>query len=121
MIDYREEPQTNIAEITIDGPISRQAYDDVCAQLVALIERKGRVRLLEHIRDIGKFDLSIIPADIAFSFHHIKDISHCAIVSDAAGLDWLAKVLDPLFTCKVRYFEEEDLDMARHWVRTDAG
>ena len=37
MIDYREEPQTNIAEITIDGPISRQAYDDVCAQLVTLI------------------------------------------------------------------------------------
>lgn len=119
MIDYREQPDSNIAELVIDGDVRRPDYDRVCARLEALIERHGRIRLLEDIRDIGDFDLSIIPADIGFSFHHLKDISHCAIVSRETALEWLAKVLDPLLRCKVRYFTDADIAAARAWLRED--
>jgi hypothetical protein len=116
MIEYREEPNSNIAEIIINGPVSKHDYDIVCDRLVALIEQKGRIRLLEDIREIGKFDLSIIPADIRFSFHHLKDMSHCAVVGE---LEWLTKVLDPLLRCKVRYFERDGIEAARIWLRDD--
>ncbi len=119
MIDYREVPESNVAEIVIDGPVSKQDYDEVCDRLVALIERRGSIRLLEDIREIGHIDLSIIPADIAFAFHHLKEISHCAIVSEEEWLDWLAKALDPLLSCKVRYFKRQELQAARDWLNQD--
>ncbi len=119
MIHYRELPDSNIAEIIVDGPIEKADYDDVCDRLVKLIERQGSIRLLEEIRDIGHVDLSIIPADIAFAFHHLKDISHCAIVSEEHWLEWLAKVLDPLLSCKVRYFDRAGLQAARDWLERD--
>jgi hypothetical protein len=119
VINYREEPNSNIAELVVDGPISKQDYDVVRDRLLALIERHGSVRLLEDIRHIGKFDLSIIPADISFTFHHLKDISHCAVVSERAWLKWMSKALDPLVRCKVRYFERDDIAAARAWLRED--
>ena len=120
MIDYREDAATGIAEIVVDGPISRADFDDVSARLAALIERCGRIRLLEDIRRIGRFDPSIIPADLRFTFRHMKDFSHCAIVGERKWLEWLARAFDPLVRCEIRYFDRADIEEARRWLRRGA-
>ncbi len=117
MIDYRDDAEAGIAEIVIDGAISRAEFDDVSARLAALIERCGRVRLLEDIRRNGRFDPSIIPADLRFSFRHMKDFSHCAIVGERKWLDWLTRAIDPLVRCEIRYFDRADIEEARRWLR----
>ncbi len=116
MIEYRDDPGSGIAEIVVDGPISRADYDDVSARLAALIERCGRIRILEDIRRIGRFDPSIIPVDLRFTFRHLKDFSHCAIVGERKWLDWLARSLDRLVKCEVRYFDRTDIEDARRWL-----
>ena len=120
MIDYRDDPETGIAEIIVDGPISRADFDDVSARLAALIERCGRVRILEDIRRIGRIEPSVIPADVSFSFRHMKDFSHCAIVGERKWLDWLARAIDPPVSCEIRYFDRADIEEARGWLRSEA-
>ncbi len=120
MIDYRDDAQAGIAEIVIDGPISRADFDDVSARLATLIERCGRVRLLEDIRRIGRIDPSVIPADVRFSFRHMKDFSHCAIVGERKWLEWLARAINPLVRCEIRYFDRADIEDARRWLRREA-
>ncbi len=120
MIEYRDDPETGIAEIVVDGRIDRADYDDVCARLAALIERRGRIRVLEDIRRIGRFDLSIIPADVRFTFRHMKDFSHCAIVGERKWLDWLTRAIDPLVSCEIRYFDRADFEDARDWLKSAA-
>ncbi len=120
MIDYRDDAEAGIAEIVIDGPISRADFDDVSARLAALIERCGRIRLLEDIRRIGRIDPSVIPADVRFSFRHMKDFSHCAIVGERKWLEWLARAINPLVRCEIRYFDHADIEDARRWLRREA-
>ncbi len=119
MIEYRDDPETGIAEIVVDGRIDRADYDDVCARLAALIERRGRIRVLEDIRRIGRFDLSIIPADVRFTFRHMKDFSHCTIVGERKWLEWVARAVDRLARCQVRYFDRADIEDARRWLRRE--
>ncbi len=119
MIEYRDDPETGIAEIVVDGRIDRADYDEVCARLAALIERRGRIRVLEDIRRIGRSDLSIIPADMRFTFRHMKDFSHCAIVGERKWLEWLARAVDRLTRCRVRYFDRTDIEEARSWLRRE--
>ncbi len=117
MIDYRDDAEAGIAEIVIDGAISRADFDDVSARLAALIERCGRIRLLEDIRRIGRIDPSVIAADVSFSFRHMKDFSHCAIVGERKWLEWLVRAIDPLVRCEIRYFDRADIEEARRWLR----
>ena len=120
MIEYRDDAETGIAEIVVDGPISRAEFDDVSARLAALIERCGRIRLLEDIRRIGRFDPSTIPADLRFTFRHMKDFSHCAIVGDREWLKLLARATNRLVRCEIRYFDRADIEEARRWLRRGA-
>ena len=119
MIGYSEDPETGIAEIVIDGRITRADFDDVSARLTALIERRGRVRLLEDIRRIGWFDPSIIPRDLRFTFRHMKDFSHCAIVGERHWLRWLTRTIDAFTRCEIRYFDRDRIEDARLWLRRD--
>ena len=120
MIEYRDDAETGIAEIVVDGPISRADFDDVCARLVALIERCERIRILEDFRRLGRFDPSIIPADLSFTFRHMKDFSHCAVVGDRNWLKWLCRATNPLVSYEVRYFDRADIEEARRWLRREA-
>ncbi len=119
MIDYRDDPEAGIAEIVVDGPISRADFDDVSARLTALIAHCGRVRILEDIRRIGMIDPSVIPADVSFSFRHMKDFSHCAIVGERKWIEWLARAIDPLVSCEIRYFDRTHIEEARRWLRRE--
>ncbi len=117
MIEYRDDPGSGIAEITVDGPISRADYDDVSARLAALIERRGRIRLLEDIRRLGWFDPSIIPRDLRFTIRHMKDFSHCAVIAEQRWLKWLVRLFDPLTRCEIRLFDRAEIEDARRWLR----
>ncbi len=121
MIGYSEDPETGIAEIVIDGRITRAEFDDVSAHLTALIERRGRIRLLEDIRRLGWFDPSIIPHDLRFTIRHMKDFSHCAVVGEHRWIRWLVRAFDPLTRCEIRYFDRAEIEGARHWLRHEPG
>jgi hypothetical protein len=121
MIDYREDPGSNVVEITVDGGISRAEFDEIAGKLEARIKRDGKVRLLEEIRSLGAIDPSTFWADVKFSLRHLNDFSRCAVVTEKRWIEWLAKAVDPIIACEIRHFPPEQIDHARRWLREEPG
>ncbi|TVQ88116.1 MAG: STAS/SEC14 domain-containing protein [Chromatiaceae bacterium] len=117
MIEVHER-QDNIVEMAIIGSVTAQEFDDTLAKLKAAIQRHGRIRLLQ---DIGELDLPPIPlsklwADVKFSFEHLSDVTHVAVVADQAWLGIYVNLLNPLMKAELKHFKRTELEVARTWL-----
>lgn len=120
MIEYRDDPDTDIIEVVVDGKISRADFDQIAEKLEAAIKRHGKVRLLEDIRGFSGIAPSALWEDIRFSLRHLSDFSRVAVVADKTWMEWLAKAVNPLVRGEVRHFERARIEEARRWLREDA-
>jgi SpoIIAA-like len=120
MIEFREIPNTNIVEFTIDGKISKEEFDDIIARFEAAIQKHGTVRVLEEIRSFGGMPVLKFWDDIKFAFENMKHFSHAAVVADQKWIEVFTKMAKPFFSAEVRYFNESEIDQAREWLRKGA-
>ena len=121
MLEYREIPDTNIVEFTIDGAISAAEFDEVIASFEASIARHGKIRVLEHVRSLGGVPPSKWWEDIKFGFKHMRDISRAAVVAEATWIEIFANLVNPFLAAEVRYFKSAEIDKARAWLREPTG
>jgi len=119
MLDYREDPHSDLIEITVDGRIGKDEFEGIAARLEAAIARHGKVRVLEVVKSLGGVEPSAFWADLKFGLRHLNDFSRCAVVTDKRWIEWLAKAMDPLVACEIRHFPPEQIDAARAWLRAD--
>jgi hypothetical protein len=120
MIDYRQDPTSGVIEITVDGKITKQEFEQIAAKLEARIAHHGKVRLLEEIRSFGGMDPAAFWDDVKFSLRHLSDFSRCAVVTDKRWIEWLMKAVAPFVACELQHFPPEQIAAARHWLRADA-
>jgi hypothetical protein len=118
MIDVQEHTDSNIVEMNLSGSVTAQEFDDTLARLEAAIERRGRIRLLEII---GELDTPPIPwsklwADVKFSFEHLSDVTHVAVVADQGWISAYVNMLNPLMKAELKAFRRAELDAARTWL-----
>lgn len=119
MIDVQEHPDSNIVEMSINGSVTAQEFDDTLGKLENAIRRDGRIRLLE---DIGELDTPPIPwtkfwADVKFSFEHLSDVTHVAVVADQGWIGAYVNMLSPLLKAELKHFKRAELDVARDWLK----
>jgi len=119
MLSYQEIPGTNIAELVVDGKVTRQDFEDIAGRMEKLIEEHGRVRLLEEIRSFGGFELSVLWDDMKFAFGHLKDFERVAVVTDKGWIKNWSKFGNIFIKADVRVFEPSQIEDARAWLRKD--
>lgn len=119
MIAFREIPNTNIVEFTIDGKISKEGFDDIIARFEGAIRKHGTVRVLEEIRAFGCMPVAKFWDDIKFGFKNMKNFSRAAVVADQKWIEVLTKMASPFVSADVRYFTESEIDQARQWLCAD--
>ncbi len=118
MIEVREQPNSNIVEMTLSGSITAQEFDDALATMTNAIERHGRIRLLETV---GELDTPPIPwsklwDDVKFSFEHLSDVTHVAVVADQGWISAYVNMLNPLMKAEIKHFKRPELEVARSWL-----
>src|SRR3546814_8603861 len=59
MIDYLTDPDRGVVEFTVDGPLTKEDYDRIVAEIDDAIGRFGKLRLVEIVKDIGAIDSAI--------------------------------------------------------------
>lgn len=116
MLNYRDVPDSNIVEFTVDGHIDRADFDAVVAVINDNITRHGGVRLLEDIKAFGLTDPMTLWEDLKWLFTHFKDIERTAVVSDHGWLEGFIQMTSPMFTMPIRYFKQSDIEQARAWL-----
>ena len=117
MIEYRADPDDGVVEFTVDGPIRKEDYDRVVAEIDAAIDRFGKLRLVEIVKDVGAIASAVWWADLKWAARHIKDVARCAVVTDKGWLGAITRAAGAVLPAEVRVFPLAEAAAARAWVR----
>ena len=118
MIDYKNNENNNLVELTIFGKITEADFNRVTALLADDIKRHGKLKLLEEIRSFEGIDPIALWKDIQFSVQHINDFSHVAVVADVEWVRTISTAIDNILSAQVKAFESSQIETARTWLET---
>ena len=116
MLTHRLDSETGIIEIEIDGPTDYESYRTLIRDLDAQIAARGKIRVLEIIRDMGWVSPAVWWEDLGWSFRHLRDISRAAVVTDKSWIGPIVKMMSGVMTAEVRVFGLAELEKAREWL-----
>lgn len=116
MIEYLEHPEAGYVEFKLDGKVDREGFESVVSKLGPLMDRSGKVGILEHIVSFGGISPSVLWDDLKFGFRHFKHVGPVAVVSDKRWIEVWTKMAAPLWASPVRFFETKELGEAREWL-----
>ena len=118
MIVYNEIKDTNIVEITLQGPISRQAYQQLRQQFEPFVARHGSVRILETTERSFLSLMMTCYRDVDFCRRYLPAISHAAIVGDPWWVSTWMWCVTPYLSLSVNSFRRSQLTLAKEWLLT---
>ena len=121
MLSYKEYDNAHAVEIVLGARVSTEEFDAVARQLEAFIERHGRVRVLEIIKDFEGMDATAFWHDIKFSLRHVKDVSRVAIVCNPDMHHLWSSLVAPFMACEVEHFPPGEEEAARDWLMWPEG
>jgi hypothetical protein len=119
MLEFNANEEKGIIEIIVDGKITQEDFYNCKKPIEETIKRHGRIKILEQIRELPGFDPSFVWEGIKFDIKHMKDISHCAVVSDKGWVGPFAKAAGVFISCKIRVFGLNELNEARKWLESE--
>lgn len=118
MLEYKRDPNSNIAEIIVDGKITDEEMNAVVARMKADLDQGGKLRLLEDVRSFSGMEPAALFKDVRFGFALMRGVSHVAVVSDAQWMRLLAETFGRLSPAEIKVFERGQIEAARTWLAT---
>lgn len=116
MIEYKNNLNNNIAEITIKGKITEADFDRVSSQMKADIDKHGKLRLLEEFHSFEGIDPIALWKDAKFGLAYMDDLTHIAVVAEPTWMQTIAFAVDNLLYAKVKAFDSSQIEQAREWL-----
>lgn len=117
MIEYRNNPDNNIVEISVQGKVTEADLDQVTSQLKADIDQHGKLRILEQIHNFEGIDPIALWKDAQFGLAHVNDFTHAAVVADAKWMRTFAEAVGSVLSAKVKAFESSQIEQAQEWLK----
>ena len=114
---YKEDKEHRLIELTVDGRVSEADFDEIAARLAAFIGDHGQVKILEIVKSFNGMDLAAIPKGVMFDLRHMKDFSHCAVVTDSGWIGPFTRAMAPFFSVDIRVFGLDEEEAARDWLK----
>ena len=118
MIEYKNNPNDNIAELAVEGKLTEADFERVIAQIKADIAKHGKLRLLEEIRSFEGMDPIALWKDAQFGLSHVGDFTHVAVVADAEWMRTIATAAGNVLSAEVKAFDRSSIEAARNWLIT---
>lgn len=116
---YKEHPEEKMVEIEVDGKVTSEDFDSIAPSVESFIAQHGKIKLLEIIRDFSGFELSVLAKGIKFDVKHMKDFSHCAVVSESGWVGPFTRMAAPFFDIEIKNFSIDQEPAAREWLRSE--
>ncbi|MGE0754418.1 MAG: STAS/SEC14 domain-containing protein [Alphaproteobacteria bacterium] len=115
--EYREFADDKIVEIVVDGKVTEADLHRITEGMERFIEAHGRIKILEIIHSFSGVELSILGKGIQFDMKHMKDFSHCAVVTDSGWIGPFTRMLAPFFSIEIRTFRLDEKEKALIWLK----
>jgi hypothetical protein len=110
--EYKEYPDQKMVEVLVDGKVTKAEFDSISSQMESFIQQHGAVKIIEIVKDFSGFELSMLGEAIKFDMKHLKDFSHCAVVTDQGWIGPFARLLSPFFNIQLRMFKMDEQQQA---------
>ena len=116
-IQLEKSPVGNIVTLKFKGKVSKEDYEDFVPQIENLMKGDAKIRLLVELHDFEGWTAGAKWEDTKFAARHFNDIERLAIVGEARWERGLATFIKPFTMAAVKYFDLQDVDQARQWIR----
>lgn len=104
-------------EIHASGKLDRQDYEAMAPEIEQLIREEGKLRVVFVLDDFHGWTAGGLWEDLKFDVQHFNDVDRLAIVGERKWHERMAGICRIFTTADVRYFDHDDLEEARQWVR----
>ena len=118
MIEYRNNSNNNIVEISVEGKITEADFDRVSSQMKADIKKYGKLRILEEFHSFEGIDPIALWKDANFGLAYIGNLTHVAVVAEQTWMQTIAEAVGAVLPSEVKVFERSQLEAAREWLLT---
>ncbi len=118
MIEYRNNPTSNVVELIVEGQITEADLDQTISRMKLDISRHGKLKVLEEIRRFEGIDPIALWKDAQFGLSHVDDFSHVAVVAEEAWVRTISTAADNILSAQVKAFEPSQMEAARTWLLT---
>ncbi len=103
-VQVEETQQGNAVIVTVTGRLDGKDYDIFVPVVEALIQKRGKIRILLQMRDFHGWDGSALWEDIKFDWKHYSDIERIAMVGNSKWEQGMAIFCRPFTGAKIHYF-----------------
>jgi hypothetical protein len=117
-VKYKEISELKTVEILIDGKITEKAFDEISTKLETFIAKHNKIKIVEVIKDFSGADWGILGKGMKFDMGHIKNFTHCAVVSDSNWIGPYTKMISPFFDIEIKTFKLKEESEARNWLKS---
>jgi hypothetical protein len=100
----------------LSGKLHDEDYKAFVPLVDAELAKGGKVNVLVQFHDFHGWDLHALWDDIKFAATHCTKIKRVAIVGEETWEKWMAVVCKPFTMAKVRYFDADEIEMAKAWI-----
>ena len=115
-VKVEETKQGNAVIVTVTGRLDGKDYDIFVPVVEALIQKRGKIRILLQMCDFHGWDASALWEDIKFDWKHYSDIERIAMVGNSKWEQGMAIFCRPFTGAKIRYFPEAKREEALGWI-----
>ena len=116
--EYKEHAALRTVEIIINGKVTEEDFDNITSKMEAFIKAHGKIKIIEIIKDLSGFELTTLGKGIKFDIEHLKDFTHCAVVSNHGWIGPFARMMSPFFSIEIKTFNLDEEQQARDWLET---
>lgn len=105
--------------LLVNGRVEKNDYEGFVPEIEKQIHNHDKINLLVDVRGLESLSAGAAFEDTKFGIKHYNHFRKVAIIGNNNWEKFMAYVLKPLTTAKVRYYEEDEYDEAMEWVRAD--
>lgn len=116
-IEMKEVEGDEFLEVSLTGKLVQEDYDSFVPAVDRAVEEKGRVRMLVRMHDFHGWTASAAWEDTKFGARHFRDLERLGMVGETKWQHGMAIFYKPFTTATVRYFEHDQIEGARAWLR----
>jgi hypothetical protein len=115
-IQLQEESGGKLVAVHVSGKLAKADYERFVPEFERLVRQHGKLRVLFDMTGFHGWELDALWEDIKFDVKHFSHIERIAMVGESRWQHGMAAFCKPFTTAKLRYFNHDDLEGARHWL-----
>ena len=104
-------------EVTVSDKLTKDIFRAFQSQAEATIEKYGNARVLFVLLGFRGWDVGDLWDDVPYDEKNFDRIERLAIVGESKWKCGMSEFCRPFMTALIRYYEQNEIDEARKWVR----